>query len=102
MYAIFEDGSRQYRVQEGDTVTLDYREADKGTRLEFSKVLLYQNGDDTRIGRPLVEGVRVLADVLEETSKKYHIQKYRRRKNYRKRTGHRQKYTQVKISKIVA
>ncbi len=101
MYAVFEDGSRQYRVSEGDYVVVDYRDAEKGTRLEFGRVLLYQNGDDTRIGRPLLDGVRVLAEVVDHPSKKLVIQKYRRRKNYRRLKGHRQWYTKVQVRSIL-
>jgi large subunit ribosomal protein L21 len=102
MYAIIEDGSRQYRVSEGDLVVLDYRDgAEKGTRLELGHVLLYQNGTDTQIGRPLVEGARVVAEVVEHTSKKVTIQKFRRRKNYRRFKGHRQWHTKVRVKYIL-
>jgi large subunit ribosomal protein L21 len=101
MYAVFEDGSRQYRVSEGEVVTLDYREAEPGTRLEFNRVLLFQGADDTRIGRPTVEGVRVLAEVVEHPSTKLYIQHFRRRKNYRRLRGHRQPYTKVCIRSIL-
>ena len=101
MYAVFEDGSRQYRVSEGDVVTLDFREVEKGTRLELGRILLYQNGSDLQIGKPLLEGVRVLATVIELPSKKYYIQKYRRRKNYRRFKGHRQPYTKVRVQHIL-
>lgn len=66
MYAIFEDGSRQYRVEPGSTVVLDYREAAVGGKLELPKVLLYQNGAETLVGRPLVEGARVIAEVVDD------------------------------------
>ena len=101
MYAVFEDGSRQYRVSEGDEVTLDYRESAPGTQLEFGRVLLYQNEGDTRIGQPTVEGARVLAQVVDHPSTKLYIQHFRRRKNYRRLKGHRQPYTSVKIQQIV-
>ena len=101
MYAVFEDGSRQYRVSEGDLVTLDYREVDKGTRLELNRVLLYQNGTDTQIGQPTLAGIRVLADVIDQVSEKYFIQKYRKRKNYRRFKGHRQFFTRVVINHIL-
>jgi large subunit ribosomal protein L21 len=101
MYAVFEDGSRQYRVNEGDFVTLDYRDVEEGTRLEFNRVLLYQNGDDTRIGQPLVEGARIVAEVVDHPSKKLFIQKFRRRKNYRRLKGHRQWYTKVQVRYIL-
>jgi large subunit ribosomal protein L21 len=101
MYAVFEDGSRQYRVSEGDVVKLDYRDAEKGSRVEFQRVLLYQDGTDTRIGQPLVEGVRVLADVVGHPSTKLYIQHFRRRKNYRRLRGHRQPYTAVQVRHIL-
>lgn len=101
MYAVFEDGSRQYRVQEGDVVRVDYRKAEIGSQLEFQRVLLFQANDDTRIGRPTVEGARVLAEVIEHPSTKLYIQHFRRRKNYRRLRGHRQPYTSVRIRSIL-
>ena len=101
MYAVFEDGSRQYRVSEGDIVTLDYREAEAGNRLEFNTILVYQNGADTQIGQPVLTGVRVLTEVIDHPSEKYFIQKYRRRKNYRRFKGHRQWYTKVRVRHIL-
>jgi large subunit ribosomal protein L21 len=101
MFAVFEAGSRQYRVREGDVVTLDYRPAERGARVELSRVLLYQNADDLRIGQPHVEGARVLAEVVEQTSTKLYIQKFRRRKNYRRFKGHRQPYTRVQVRYIL-
>jgi large subunit ribosomal protein L21 len=100
MYAVFEDGSRQYRVSEGDVVQLDYREVDEGTQLEFNRVLLYQ-GEDLRVGRPIVEGARVLAEVVNHPTTKLYIQHFRRRKNYRRLRGHRQPYTAVRIRHIL-
>src|SRR5262249_39849524 len=76
MYAIFEDGSRQYQVAEGDIVRLDYREAEPGTRIEFNRVLLFQSGDDTRIGQPLVEGARILGEVVDHPTMKLYIQHF--------------------------
>jgi large subunit ribosomal protein L21 len=101
MYAVFEDGSRQYRVSEGQLVTIDYREAEPGTRVELGRVLLYCNGDDCRIGRPTVEGMRVLGEVMDFPSTKVYIGKYRRRKNYRRLRGHRQHYVRLRISHIL-
>src|SRR5262245_24357099 len=101
MYAVFVDGSRQYRVSEGELVKLDYRENEVGSRLELNRVLLYQNGDDTRIGQPVIEGARVLGEVVDHPSTKLYIQKFRRRKNYRRRTGHRQWYTLVRVKNIL-
>ena len=101
MYAVFEDGSRQYRVGEGEKVRVDYREAEPGTQVEFQRILLYQNGDDTRIGQPTVEGMRVIAEVLEHPSEKLYVQHFRRRKNYRRLRGHRQHYTLLRIRNIL-
>src|SRR5262249_37078077 len=101
MYAVFEDGSRQYRVSEGDVVRVDYREAEPGARVQFDRVLLYQTEGDTRIGRPTVEGMRVIGEVVEHPSIKLQVQHFRRRKNYRRLRGHRQWYTSVKVRHIL-
>lgn len=101
MYAVFEDGSRQYRVSEGDVVRVDYREAEIGSRVEFDRVLLYAGGEDVKIGQPIIEGARVLGEVVEHPSIKLYIQHFRRRKNYRRLTGHRQPYLAVKINHIL-
>jgi large subunit ribosomal protein L21 len=100
-WAVFEDGSHQFRVREGELVTVDYRDTEKGDRIEFGRVLLYCDGDDRRIGRPLVEGVRVLGDVVDHPSEKLYIQHFRKRKNYRRLRGHRQHYTQVRVRHIL-
>jgi large subunit ribosomal protein L21 len=101
MYAVFEDGSRQYRVSEGDLVTIDYREAEPGTRVELDRVLLFQNGDNTQIGQPLLAGVRILAEVVDHPTIKTYIQKFRRRKNHRRFRGHRQPFTAVRVRSIL-
>jgi large subunit ribosomal protein L21 len=101
MYAIFEDGSRQYRVEEGDVVTVDYRPAEVGARVEFNRVLLYNKDADTQIGQPIIEGARVLGEVVDHPSTKLYIQHFRRRKNYRRLKGHRQPYTAVQIMNIL-
>ena len=101
MYAVFEDGSRQYRVSEGDVVELDFRDVEPGTSLELPRILLYQSGKDTHIGQPLVEGARVVAEVVDHTSVKHYIQKFRRRKTYRRFKGHRQPFTVVRIRSIL-
>jgi large subunit ribosomal protein L21 len=102
MYAIFEDGSRQYRVSEGDVVQVDFRDAEVGKRIVFDRVLLYQGDEGLQIGQPLVEGYRVVGDVVDHPSTKLYIQHFRRRKNYRRLRGHRQPYLAVQIRSILA
>src|SRR5262249_46420178 len=101
MYAVFEDGSRQYRVSEGDVVWVDFRDVDPGGRVDFERVLLYQSGKDTRIGQPVVAGARIQAEVVDHPSVKHIIQKFRRRKTYRRLRGHRQPFTSVRIRSIL-
>ena len=103
MYAIFEDGSHQFRVSEGDTIVVDRREVDRGGEVVFSKVLLISGDGSPTIGTPVVEGAKVTAKVVEQfKDKKIIIQKFRRRKNMRRRNGHRQPHTRVQITSIVA
>lgn len=101
MYAIFEDGSRQYRVSVGDTVRIDHREAEVGSTLDLGNVLLVANGADVQVGQPLVAGARVVAEVTGHPSIKTVIQHFRRRKNYRRLKGHRQPYVEVRVTDIV-
>lgn len=101
MYAIFEDGARQYRVTENDVVTLAYRDVQPGQEIELHRVLLCSKDGTIRIGQPIVAGAKIVAQVLRHPSTKVYIQKFRRRKNYRRRIGHRQTYTTVKIKSIV-
>lgn len=101
MYAIIEDGSRQYRAEPGGVVVLDYREVEVGATLELGQVLLIADGGTTTIGRPLVEGARVIAEVTELTKKKTMIQKFRRRKNYRRLKGHTQHFVRCRVKHVL-
>jgi large subunit ribosomal protein L21 len=101
MYAIFEDGSRQYRVEQGSTVVVDYRDTEPGQTLEFNRVLLVAGDAGTTIGQPLVAGAKVIAEVVDLPTKKSMIQQFRRRKNYRRLKGHTQPYVRVKVKDIV-
>ena len=102
MYAIFENGSHQYKVAEGDQLIIDRRPEDEGAEIEFDRVLLVAGTDGASIGAPVVEGARVRATVIAHfRGKKIIIQKFRRRKNYRRRRGHRQSYTSVQITGLV-
>jgi large subunit ribosomal protein L21 len=98
---VFEAGSKQYKVSEGDLVTVDYTGADVGSSVEFERVLLYQGAEGLQIGRPLVEGARIVGEVVEHPSTKLYIQHFRRRKNYRRLRGHRQPYTTVRVRSIL-
>ena len=103
MYAIIEEGSHQFRVREGDRIRVDRRDGKAGDELVFSKVLLIteQNGNPT-IGTPAVDGARVVAKIINQfRAKKIIIQKFRRRKNVRRRNGHRQPYTMVQITSVL-
>jgi len=101
-YAIFEDGSHQFRVREGDVITVDRRDGTPGGDLVFDKVLCIAGDGATAIGAPLLVGARVMAKYVREfRDKKIVIQKFRRRKNMRRRNGHRQYYTSVQITSIV-
>lgn len=101
MYAVFEDGSRQYNVKEGDVVKVDFREAEIGANVEFNRVLLFKTNDDLKIGQPVVAGMRVVGQVVDHPSTKLYIQHFRRRKNYRRLRGHRQPYTSVLVKHIL-
>ncbi len=106
MYAVFEDGSRQYRVSEGEVVKVDFRAGDgdgaaPGTAVEFPRVLLYRKDETTHLGQPVVEGARILGEVVDHPSIKTYIQHFRRRKNYRRLRGHRQFYTAVRVKHIL-
>jgi len=103
MFAVIENGSRQHKVSTGDTVSIDFRDdLSNGDTVTFDRVLLANGGGSSAIGAPTIEGASVTAEVVIETEKgpKLEIQKFRRRKNSRRHTGHRQKYTRVRISAI--
>ena len=103
MYAIIADGGRQYKVEEGQFLEVDFREVEAGSDMTFDRVLAVSNGDDFRLGTPTVDGASVTAKVIGETKgDKIYVQKFRRRKNSKRRTGHRQKYVRVQISGISA
>ncbi len=104
MYAIIEDGSHQFRVHEGDRITVDHRDGEAGTELVFPRVLLLAADDGNAvIGAPYIEQATVHARIVNQfRSKKIIIQKFRRRKNMRRRNGHRQPYTVVQITSVVS
>ena len=103
MYAVIVSGGKQYRVQEGETLKLEKLQAEAGSNVEFDRVLLVGNGDDIKIGEPVVDGAKVTAEVVQHgRAKKVEIIKFKRRKHHMKRQGHRQWFTEVKITGISA
>jgi len=104
VYAIIRDRGMQYRVEQGQVLTIDLLdEAEPGSQIELGEVLLVGDGDSVKVGSPLLSGAVVRAEVLgEKKGEKIIVFRYRNKKRYRRRTGHRQRYTQIKISEIVA
>ncbi len=101
MYAIVADGGRQYKVEEGQTLEIDFRELEAGSEFTFDRVLAVSDGDNFKLGSPTVSGASVSAKVIGDSlGEKIFVQKFRRRKNSKRRTGHRQKYVKVQISGI--
>ncbi len=102
MYAIFKNGGKQYKVQEGDVLELDKLSLDAGETVEFKEVLAV-NGGELQVGTPFVEGASITAEVVNEgRAKKVVIFKKRRRKDSKVKRGFRRDYTRVKITKIAA
>ncbi len=101
MYAVIESGGKQHRVEEGEVLKLEKIETPTGETFTFDKVLLVGSGADVKIGTPTVKGGKVTAEVVSHgRHEKIKIIKFNRRKNYRRQTGHRQWYTEVKITGI--
>ncbi len=101
MYAIIETGGKQYRVQKGDTITIELVEAQASNQVSFDHVLLLNQEDQTLVGGPYVAGCTVLGELLGEVKgEKVIAYKYKKRKNYRRTVGHRQKYSKVTITDI--
>ena len=101
MYAVIVSGGKQHRVKEGETLKLEKLEVETGGSVEFDRVLLVANGDDVKVGAPVVEGAKVTAEVVSHgRHDKVQIIKFRRRKHHMKRQGHRQWFTEVKITGI--
>ena len=105
MYAIVKTGGKQYRVEPGQTVVVEKLPGDEGAAVEFDRVLLVSSGDgtDVKVGQPLVSGAKVKGTIVEHgLGDKLIVFKFRRRKNYVRRNGHRQDVTVVKVSEIKA
>ena len=104
MYAIVRDGSSQVRVEKGQTVRFAYRAADEpGSTFQFEQVLALGDGDDLRVGTPYVEGASVTARVTRHgRAAKIVVYRYKRRKNFQRKQGHRQRYTEAVVEAIEA
>lgn len=103
MYAVIKTGGKQYRVSEGDILNVEKLAVEAGENVVFDKVLTVVNDGEVTIGKPVVEGAKVTAKVVEHgKAEKIFVFKYKAKANYRKRQGHRQPYTQVEITSIEA
>ena len=103
MSAIIVTGGKQYKVAEGDTLFIEKLDAEEGAAVTFDQVLMAGNGEDVKVGAPTVEGATVEAKVVKNgKAKKIYVYKMKRKKNYRRKKGHRQPFTKVEITKINA
>jgi large subunit ribosomal protein L21 len=101
-YAIIEDGGKQYRAIEGGTIEVDYYPSEVGEQIDLERILLVANGDTYTIGDPLVAGAKIQATVVDQVKgPKVVVFKYKPKKRYRVKTGHRQKYTRLMIDSIL-
>ena len=103
MYAVFKTGGKQYRVSEGETLKIEKLELEPGKKVTFNEVLMIADGDNVQVGSPLVEKASVEAKVISQgKGKKVNILKFKRRKQFMKKQGHRQLFTEIQIGKIKA
>ncbi len=101
MYAIIKTGGKQYKVQEGDEIFIEKIAGESGDKVEFDEVLAISTDDGLNVGRPLLDGAKAEAEILiQGKHKKITIIKYKAKKGYRRKQGHRQPYTRVRITKI--
>jgi len=101
MYAVVSTGGKQYRIQEGDILRVEKILGEVGTPITFENVLLYSDGEKMSIGQPVLENISVNGHIVEQgKAKKIIVFKYKRRKRFRRKQGHRQQFTAVKIDKI--
>ena len=102
MYAVLKTGGKQYRVKEGDIIKIEKVDGEVGQAVELGEVLLIGNSQEPKIGQPLVPNAKIVADIIDQgKAKKIIVFKSKRRKGYRKKQGHRQMFTSLKINKII-
>jgi large subunit ribosomal protein L21 len=103
MYAVINTGGKQYKVQQGETLRIEKIVGDVGSKVTFDKVLMVADGETIRVGQPVIEQAAVQASIVEQDkAKKILVFKYKRRKRYRRKQGHRQPYTAIRIDGIEA
>ncbi len=103
MYAIIKTGGKQFRVSEGDTIRVEKLPLEEGDIVSFDEVLMVENSGDIKVGSPNLEGVTVDGTVLKQgKARKIIVFKFKPKKNYRRKQGHRQPFTQIRIDKINA
>ncbi len=103
MYAVISTGGKQYKVSEGETVRVEKIPGDIGTSVSFDRVLMWGDGETFKVGQPTLPGAAVSAHIVEQgKAKKIIVAKYKRRKRYHRKNGHRQRYTAFKIDAIQA
>lgn len=103
MYAVIVSGGKQHRVEEGEILKVEKLQAEAGSTIEIDRVLMVAEGEDFKIGAPVVEGAKVSAEVVGHgRGKKLRIMKFKRRKHHMKQMGHRQWFTEIKITGISA
>ncbi len=101
MYAVVSSGGKQYKVQKGEILRVEKISGDIGVPVSFDKVLMFSDGENVNIGQPVLENVSVNGHIVEQDkAKKIIVFKYKRRKRYRRKQGHRQQYTAIKIDNI--
>ncbi|MFW6113203.1 MAG: 50S ribosomal protein L21 [Thermodesulfobacteriota bacterium] len=102
MFAIVQTGGKQYRVAPGDILRVERLPGDRGDEVQLDQVLLVADGDSIQVGQPLVEGARVVGEILRQgQGKKIIVFKKKRRKKYRRKQGHRQLYTALQVREII-
>ena len=101
MYAVIKTGGKQYKISEGDVLNVEKIEGEQGDTVIFDDVLMVSGDEETKVGTPLVEGAKVVGEIVAQTKgTKMAVFKMKRRKGYRKKTGHRQELTSLKIKEI--
>jgi large subunit ribosomal protein L21 len=103
MYAVVSSGGKQYKVQQGETLKVEKISGEVGSPVSFDRVLMYSDGENVKVGQPVLEDATVTGHIVEQgKAKKILVFKYKRRKRYRRKQGHRQQFTAVKIDSIEA